>query len=135
MVSLAREVGGDAHGFRFIQLPFNLAMPEALTLENQVVDGKPLTLLEAAQLLGVTVVSSASIFQGRVARGLPENIRETLGSLSSDAQTAIQFVRSAPGITTALVGMSRREHVEENLQLAEVAPVAAEQFMQLFSRA
>ena len=35
MVELAREVGGDAHGFRFIQLPFNLAMPEALTLENQ----------------------------------------------------------------------------------------------------
>ncbi len=35
MVEMAREVGGDAHGFRFVQLPFNLAMPEALTLSNQ----------------------------------------------------------------------------------------------------
>jgi aryl-alcohol dehydrogenase-like predicted oxidoreductase len=135
MVSLAREVGSDAHGFRFIQLPFNLAMPETLTLVNQLVDGQPLTLLEAAELLGITVISSASIFQGRVARGLPANIRETLGSLPSDAQTAIQFVRSAPGITTALVGMSNSEHVEENLELAGVAPVASEQFMQLFSKA
>jgi aryl-alcohol dehydrogenase-like predicted oxidoreductase len=135
MVSLAREVGGDDHGFRFIQLPFNLAMPEALTLVNQTVAEQPLTLLEAAELLGITVISSASIFQGRVARGLPENIRETLGSLPGDAQTAIQFVRSAPGVTTALVGMSRREHVEENLQLTRVAPVATEQFMQLFSQA
>ncbi|HEX3279653.1 MAG TPA: aldo/keto reductase [Pyrinomonadaceae bacterium] len=135
MVSLAGEVGGDAHGFRFIQLPFNLAMPEALTMANQAVEGQSLTLLEAAELLGVTVISSASIFQGRVARGLSENIRETLGSLPTDAQTAIQFVRSAPGITTALVGMSSREHVEENLQLARVPPVAAEQFMQLFSPA
>jgi hypothetical protein len=31
--------------------------------------------------------------------------------------------------------MSNREHVEENLQLARVAPVASEQFMQLFSKA
>lgn len=133
MVSLAREVGGDGHGFRFIQLPFNLAMPEALTLANQPVEGQPLSALEAAEKLGVTVISSASIFQGRVAQGLPAELRETLGSLSTDAQAAIQFVRSAPGITTALVGMSRREHVEENLQLARVAPVASEQFMQLFS--
>jgi aryl-alcohol dehydrogenase-like predicted oxidoreductase len=84
---LAREVGGDAHGFHFIQLPFNLAMTEGLAV------------IEAAQRLGVTVVASASILQGRV----------------PDPQAAIQFVRSTPGITTALVGMSRVEHVEENL--------------------
>ncbi|HXL80194.1 MAG TPA: aldo/keto reductase [Pyrinomonadaceae bacterium] len=133
MISVACEAGGDAHGFRFVQLPFNLAMPEALTLANQLIDGQQLSLLEAAGQLGVTVISSASIFQGRVAQGLPDDLRESLGSLSSDAQTAIQFVRSAPGITTALVGMSRREHVEENLQLVRIAPVASEQFMQLFS--
>ena len=134
MVSLASEAGGDAHGFRFVQLPFNLAMPEALTLANQLIDGQQLSLLEAAGQLGVTVISSASIFQGRVAQGLPDDLRETLGSLPSDAQAAIQFVRSAPGITTALVGMSRREHVEDNLQLVRIAPVAGEQFMELFSQ-
>jgi aryl-alcohol dehydrogenase-like predicted oxidoreductase len=133
MVTVALEVGGEFHGFRFIQLPFNLAMPEALTLSNQMVGGEQLSLLEAATALGVAVISSASIFQGRVAQGLPDQIREALGSLPSDAQTAIQFVRSAPGITTALVGMSSREHVEENLQLARVEPVMQEQFMQLFS--
>ncbi len=117
MVELAGEVGGEAHGFRFIQLPFNLAMPEALTLINQEIDGEQITLLEAAQALGVTVVSSASIFQGRVAHGLPETVRAPLGSLASDAQTAIQFVRSTPGVTTALVGMSTAAHVEENLEL------------------
>jgi aryl-alcohol dehydrogenase-like predicted oxidoreductase len=133
MVTVAREVGGESHGFRFIQLPFNLAMPEALTLSNQTVGGEQLSVLEAAAALGVTVISSASIFQGRVAQGLPDQIREALGSLPSDAQTAIQFVRSALGVTTALVGMSSREHVEENLQLARVEPVMQEQFMQLFS--
>lgn len=133
MVAIAREVGGELHGFRFIQLPFNLAMPEALTLSNQIVDGRQVSTLDAAVALEVTVISSASIFQGRVAQGLPKDLRESLGSLPSDAQTAIQFVRSAPGICTALVGMSKLEHVEENLKLASVDPLKPEQFMQLFS--
>ncbi len=133
MVEIAREVGGESHGFRFIQLPFNLAMPEALVADNQPLEGKRVSVLEAASALGVAVVASASIYQGKVARGLPEHIREPLGSLATDAQTAIQFVRSAPGITTALVGMSSREHVEENLQLVRVAPTSPEDFQRLFA--
>ena len=133
MVAIASEVAGESHGFRFIQLPFNLAMPEALTLSNQLVNGEQVSTLEAATTLGVTVISSASIFQGRVAQGLPRDLRESLGSLATDAQTAIQFVRSAPGICTALVGMSRIEHVEENLKLVNVEPVEPEQLMKLFS--
>jgi aryl-alcohol dehydrogenase-like predicted oxidoreductase len=131
---LAREAGGDEHGFRFVQLPFNLAMPEALVLANQSYEGSRVSLLEAAKALGVTVVASASLLQGQVARDIPEHIRGALGSLSTDAQTAIQFVRSTPGITTALVGMSSREHVEENLRLARLAPAAAEDYSKLFTQ-
>jgi aryl-alcohol dehydrogenase-like predicted oxidoreductase len=133
IVEAAREVGGEEHGFRFVQLPFNLAMPEALTFDNQELSGETVSFLEAAERLGITVVSSASIFQGRVAHGLPETVREPMGRLATDAQTAIQFVRSAPGITTALVGMSKKAHVEENLALTQIEPAGMEQFMQLFS--
>lgn len=86
MVELAREIGGEQHGFHFIQLPFNVAMPEGLDV------------IDEAERLGVTVVASASLLQGRI-----------------PPQTAIEFARSIPGITTALIGMSRVEHVEENL--------------------
>jgi aryl-alcohol dehydrogenase-like predicted oxidoreductase len=134
MVAVAAEAGGNAHGFRFIQLPLNLAMPEAFVLENQIVNGEAMSILKAAEALGVSVVASASILQGRVAKGVPEAVREPLGSLATDAQTAIQFVRSTPGITTALVGMSHREHVDENLQLTRVEPVHPEDFMRLFSQ-
>jgi aryl-alcohol dehydrogenase-like predicted oxidoreductase len=134
IVNLAREVGGHSHGFRFIQLPLNLAMPEALSLQNQSVDGASMSVLEAAAALEITVVASASILQGKIARGLPETIREPLGYLATDAQSGIQFVRSTPGVATALVGMSRREHVEENLQLARVEPVRPEDFARLFEQ-
>ena len=120
MVEIARELGGESHGLRFIQLPVNLAMPEAFTVMNETIDGQPATVVEAALQLGVTVIASGSMLQGRVARDLPDQVRQALGSLSTDAQTAIQFVRSVPGVTTALVGMSRIEHVDENLQLISV---------------
>ena len=121
MVELARQVGGADHGFRFIQLPINLAMAEGIDVA------------ERAEALGVIAIASASLLQGRVARKLPDEIRIPLGSLPTDAQTAIQFVRSAPGVTTALVGMSRVEHVEENLALVQVEPAGHAAFSQLFS--
>jgi aryl-alcohol dehydrogenase-like predicted oxidoreductase len=39
LVQVAREVGGADHRFRVIQLPYNLAMPEAFTRANQKLDG------------------------------------------------------------------------------------------------
>jgi aryl-alcohol dehydrogenase-like predicted oxidoreductase len=132
MAEIAKEVGGDKHHFRFIQLPFNLAMPEALFFQNQKLGDEYVSVLEAADKLGITAIASGSLLQGQVARGLPEAIRDPLGSLATDAQTGIQFVRSAPGITTALVGMSQRAHVEENLQLVAMAPAQPDDLVEVF---
>jgi aryl-alcohol dehydrogenase-like predicted oxidoreductase len=133
MVNIARQVAGENHGFRFIQLPFNLAMPEAYFLKNQAVEGRVFSTIEAAGELAISVMISASILQGKLARNLPENLRETLGGLKTDAQASLQFVRSTPGVTTALIGMSQTQHVEENLELAKIEPVSKETYGQLFS--
>ena len=133
VASIASDVGGDAHRFRAIQLPHNLAMPEALTNANQPVEGEPLSLLMAAARLGITVVCSASLFQAKLSHNLPPFVGEALKGLSTDAQRAIQFVRSTPGVTTALVGMCRRTHVEENMGVATVPPASVEEFFSMFS--
>ena len=49
-----------------------------------------------------------------------------------DAQRALQFTRSTPGIAVALVGMSQVRHVEENLALAAVPPLTEAQYTGLF---
>lgn len=54
-------------------------------------------------------------------RGLPPFLRDAFPDLSTDAQRSLQVVRSSTGITTALVGMRREEHVDENLELAQHA--------------
>jgi aryl-alcohol dehydrogenase-like predicted oxidoreductase len=134
VVRVAKEVGGEDHHFRAVQLPFSLAMPEALAAKTQLWDGNPVSALEIARECSLMVFASASIMQGHLSQGLPVQIRRYFPTLSTDAQCAIQFVRSTPGVTCALVGMSRREHVEENLATARTPPLTIEQFRALFAK-
>lgn len=135
MVNIAEKIGGANHGFRFVQLPLNMVMPEGLVFLNQQCKGKLLSTLQAAREFGVTAVASASILQGRLAQNLPTEIREKLGNLPTDALTALQFTRSAENLTTALVGMSKTYHVEENMAIANAKPAAPEDFNSLFASA
>lgn len=129
---IARQIGGENNGFKFIQLPYNLAMPEAYLLRNQAVKGKVYTPLEAASELGISVMCSASILQGQLTHSVPFHIRQSLGNPLTDAMTSIEFVRSTPNVTTALVGMSNSAHVEENLNLSKKETVSEEDFAKLF---
>ena len=113
------RVGGDAHRFRALQLPFNVEMDEAATFRNQ----GELTLLQAARAAGLMVFASASVLQGRLTQQLPQAVRDALHGVDTDAQRALQFARSTPGITCALVGMKTPAHVEENAMLAKVPPL------------
>ena len=122
LVAAAREVAGDAHHFRYVQLPVNLAMSEALRSPTQRVAGHERTALEAASELGMIVVASASLMQSTLARSLPTAIRDALPRYDTDAQRALAFVRGVPGITTALVGMRGTKHVAENLAIVETVP-------------
>jgi aryl-alcohol dehydrogenase-like predicted oxidoreductase len=135
VVAVAREVGGPDHHFRAIQLPYNLAMTEAFTRANQRIGKDTVSTLEAAKRLDVYVMASASVYQGQLTRNLPPVIAEYLPGLSSDAQRALQFVRSTPGIGTALVGMKSTAHVDENAGVAASAPIPWEKFKNLFSKA
>jgi len=116
LVALAREVGGTTHHFRAVQLPVSLAMPEAARLPTQLLGGHLVPLLEAADALGVAVVVSAPLMQGRLTAGLPAEMRELLPNCRTDAQRALRFAASLPAVCTVLAGMRRREHVAENVE-------------------
>lgn len=120
----ARKAGGAGHHFRFIQLPFNLAMLEALSKG----------VSPYAQQLGISVIASASLLQSRLTSGLPDQLAQVLEGPTTDAARAIQFARSAPGIDVALVGMSKSEHVHANLEAASYPPLDAERFRTLFGK-
>jgi aryl-alcohol dehydrogenase-like predicted oxidoreductase len=114
-VALAREVGGTVHHFRAVQLPVSLAMPEAARQPTQALGRHLVPLLDAADALGIAVVASAPLMQGRLTDGLPEEMRELLPGCSTDAQRALRFAASLPAVRTVLAGMRQREHVAENV--------------------
>ena len=122
LIGVAREVAGEAHHFRVVQLPVNLAMSEALRAQTQLVGGRPRTFIEAATELGITVVASASLMQASLARSLPAAVRDALPRFDTDAQRALAFVRGAPGVSVALVGMRDAAHVRENVAIAAIEP-------------
>ncbi len=131
--ALARRAGGEGHHFRVIQAPLNLMMPEALVVKNQM--GRQASLLEAAQKLGLSFLASASIMQGRLSRNLPDLLSRELPGLLVDSQRALQFTRSCPGVTAALVGMKKREHVLGNLALMKADKARPETMAKIFSKA
>ncbi len=120
LVGIARDVGGDDHHFRVVQLPINLAMSEAIRVATQRLGGRRVVpLLQATAELGISVVASATLMQSRLTSELPVAVRDSFPSLATDAQRALAFVRSLPGVTCALVGMRTLSHVEENVAAAK----------------
>jgi aryl-alcohol dehydrogenase-like predicted oxidoreductase len=135
LLGLAAEVGGRDHHFRVVQLPINLTMLEAHELANQRSGGSLRPFLAVAAQHGVLVMASASVQQGRLTRNLPAQLRQKLSGLQTDAQRALQVVRSLPGLGTALVGMKQKAHVEENLSVARVPPLASDELAALLPSA
>ncbi|MBI3330901.1 MAG: hypothetical protein HYZ96_02170 [Candidatus Omnitrophica bacterium] len=60
-------------------------------------------------------------------------MQQWIPGCQTDAQRAIQFARSTPGITTALTGMKRTAHVEDNLMLARLPTLTAGVIERLFA--
>ena len=111
----AREVAGDKHHFRAVQLPINLTMSEAVRVSTQRNRrGRLVHVIDAAAEIGIDIVVSAPLLQGQLTRDLPATVRELFAG-DTDAQRALAFVRALPGVLSTAVGMKSVTHVDENL--------------------
>jgi aryl-alcohol dehydrogenase-like predicted oxidoreductase len=129
-VSIAEEVGGQDHGFRFIQLPFNMHYDQALLKKNQIFGGTSISILEAASKLGIGVFTSVPFMQGRLlASGAMPEFDNLIPSLR-----ALQFIRSTPGVLAPLVGQKSQEHVSENLKIMKISPITEEAYISLVKK-
>ncbi len=131
-LEIAREAGGERHHFAAVQMPLNLAMAQALAYSSQEAEGGRVPVLSAAAALGLAVFGSASLLQGRLSADLPEEIVEAFPEALSGSQRALQFSRSAPGMTASLVGVSDPAHARDNFALSAVEPAEPARVLALF---
>ena len=124
--NIAKSIGGVDHGFRFIQIPYNLAYSEALFLKNQNVGNeKKLTILEAAKRLKIGVFSSVPLLQGKLIQTKIPDYSETL---TDPIMKLLQIIRSSPSIIAPLIGQKKMDHVNKNNKISEIPPLSEEEF-------
>ena len=129
-VDMAKKIGGDDHGFRFIQLPFNLYYDQALLGKTQILNNEKISVLEAASRLGIGVFTSVPLMQGRL---LSPGVMPDFLNLKPSMR-ALQFIRSSPGVLAPLVGHKSSEHVSENLEVMKIPPLSNEDFISLVKK-
>ena len=130
IVEMAKNIGGIDHGFKFIQLPYNMNYDQALLGKNQLVQNKPVSILESAVTLGIGVFTSVPFMQGRL---LSPGVMPDFSDLKQSLR-ALQFIRSSPGVLAPLVGQKSSPHVAENLALLDIHPLSDEDFLQLVQK-
>jgi aryl-alcohol dehydrogenase-like predicted oxidoreductase len=125
MVNIAEEAGGKNHGFKFIQLPYNLAYSEAIFLKNQNVGSeKDLTILEACRKLDIGVFTSVPLLQTRL---LNVKVPDYSG-ITDQVIKLLQIVRSTPSVTAALIGQKNPNHIARNVSIAKIPPLEESDF-------
>jgi len=130
VVSLANEVGGSEHGFRFIQFPFNMYLDQALILKNQSYEGKTESILEVAKKFEVGVFTSVPLMQAKL---LSPGVMPEFGNLKPSLR-ALQFTRSTPGVLAPLVGHKSDAHVQENIEILKIPPLLEPDFSELVKK-
>jgi aryl-alcohol dehydrogenase-like predicted oxidoreductase len=114
-------------------------MPEGIAVPNQQLEGsdEPVPIVLAAHKMGVMVMAGSTLHRGRFAAKLPSPVEAHPALIDGQVVSvrhALQFTRSVPGLTSALVGMSNPRHVEENLAIANVPPLSEPQFAELLAQ-
>ena len=130
IVNMAREIGGENNGFRFIQLPFNMYYDQALLAKYQTMQGKMVSVLEAASALGIGVFTSIPFMQGRL---LQHGAIAQFIDLSPPLRS-LQFIRATPGVLAPLVGQKTPEHVNENMKIMNTRPIIPEEFSEIVTK-
>jgi len=134
LVNIARKI--DAKGFKFIQMPYNLAKTHAFNYTNQPADDELFySPLQIAKKYNLNIIGSSSLLQMNLfKKPFSQTVTKLLGKVFvSDIQKALQFARSAPDITTALFSSKEPTHIKHNLELAHIPKTPSQNYMKIFN--
>ncbi|MCX6074844.1 MAG: aldo/keto reductase [Campylobacterales bacterium] len=135
VMEIARRIGGEHHGFKYLQSPFNMAKPHAYGYANQQgEDGRYYPLMHACTQFGLSYLGSSPLLQKNLfKRPFSPKIGELMNTVElTDVASALQFARSA-GAITAIFGAVTPAHIIDNTILAYL-PTASDEAMNILMR-
>jgi len=115
-ICLAKDTGIEDN-FCYVQIPFNFLQTQGLFLKNQSFEQEKFSLIRLAQMLDISLISSAPLSQGRLLRNeFPERVKQIFKDMSAP-QINLSFVLSTPGIACTLLGTTSIDHFKESLSV------------------
>lgn len=135
IIEIAKEVGGENHHFKYLQIPYNLAKTHAFNYTNQKYkDGKYYSTMQISHMENIHIIGSSSLLQMNLfKKPFSKNTAALLGTKEmSDIHTALQFSRSG-ALVSSLFGSLTPEHVKNNLFLAYTPKADPSTYQSLFT--
>jgi diketogulonate reductase-like aldo/keto reductase len=145
LTEIAENSAGKDNGFKFINLPINITMPESFIEKTQMQDSTSLptegqtttpvensiSTLKLAEKLGLNVIAISPLMGGYL-MGTP--LPADVFNVRYIAGKHVNFARSLPFdcIKSIVVGMKRNRHVKMNLQVAhydKAETIAMDEFL------
>lgn len=122
ILACAKEVGGDKHHFRAVQMPYNLVMLEAVKIKNQIktAESDPKTALQTLAEQGVAFMVSSPFMQSH-AMSLSSRVFDRLPKEETQVLQSLQFLASTPHVCTLFAGMKKLEHLQENRKILRLS--------------
>lgn len=145
LTEIAENSAGKDNGFKFINLPINITMPESFIEKTQMQDPtspptegltttpfeNSISTLKLAEKLGLNVIATSPLMGGYL-MGTP--LPADVFNVRYIAGKHVNFARSLPFdcIKSIVVGMKRNRHVKMNLQVAhydKAETIAMDEFL------
>ncbi len=105
VLDVAKEVAGNNHHFKFVQIPCNKSYPDGAVKKTQDIEGRALSAIEAACELGLFTTISIPLDMGKIpGEGLP-------------ASEILRQATETKGVFSVMVGMKKQSHMEENIKI------------------
>lgn len=106
IVNIAKNVAGDKHYLKFLQLNYNKINTNANTLKNQKVHGSYYTAIDAANELGIIVNVNG-----------PLNQMKDIKEKNYSTEEMLKFITDTKGVHASMIGNKKIEHLKENMRI------------------
>ena len=121
IISIAKGIL-DSDKFKFIQVPYNLAMTDYLTKKTQfdIKNNKSCSLIYLAELNNIDVITSAPLYHGKlISIELPDKFKNIFYDVKTNAELSLKFSISNPGSNSILVGVTNLSHLQEIISVLD----------------
>jgi len=136
IISIAKNTL-DSDKFKFIQVPYNLAMTDYLTKKNQIdsKNNKNCSLIYLANSYNIDVMTSAPFYHGKLINiDLPEKIKNMFYNVKNNAELSLKFSLSNPGSNAVLTGVTNTSHLQEIISVLNKDLIDIKEYSKILMR-